>query len=103
MGYYINCRFNIGKAAQIVDMGGRIVDKPSSFHAIPPGEVLICVVENGPFDAAAVCYNEREFEDFGLAEDTRPKKWVLLDKETVISQVPEIAHPRHGPFRKITH
>ena len=98
MGYYIETEFPTGKAMQLVGTNhGRVIEKPSSFHAIPDDQLLICVVENGFFDAAAVCYNEREFEEFGYPEDTRTKTWVLLKRETVLKLVPTLAD-KHGPF-----
>ena len=98
MGYYIECYMSTRKAVQIVDdYGGRIIEKPASFHAIPDDQLLICVVENGFFDAAVVCYNEDEFEEFGYPDDTRPKTWVLLKRETVLKLVPTLTD-KHGPF-----
>ncbi len=98
MGYYIETAFPTAKAMQIIaDHSGRVIEKPSSFHAIPDDQLLICVVENGFFDAAAVCYNESEFEEFGYHNDPRTKTWVLLKRETVLKLVPALAD-KHGPF-----
>lgn len=38
---------------------------------------LICVVDNGGFQAAAFCYNRREFQDFRIPQDLRPKYWIV--------------------------
>lgn len=100
MGYYIECNYPTGKATQIVALGGRVIDRPTSFNTISDDDVLICVVENGPFDAAAVCYCESEFEEFGYSGDSRPKTWMLIPKKTVIALVPRIAG-EHGPFREV--
>lgn len=41
---------------------------------------LICVVDNGPFEAAAYVYSEKEYMAFNYARDTRPKTWLTWDK-----------------------
>jgi hypothetical protein len=42
-------------------------------------QALICVVDNGPFEAAAFAYSIDEFECFNDRKDTRPKEWLLMD------------------------
>lgn len=37
---------------------------------------LICVVNNGPFAAAAYCYNKAEFDEF-KRPDGRTKTWLI--------------------------
>ena len=46
------------------------------------GEAVICVVDNGPFEAAGYCHDEREFEIF-TAPDPRPKRWMTMEKKSV--------------------
>lgn len=74
MGYYIEVPENHGKAQQIVDIhGGTILERmPETFADIPEGQALICVVDNGPFEAAAFCYNEEEFAAFNTPDDVGP-------------------------------
>jgi hypothetical protein len=82
MGYYIEVEQNKNKAEQIVKLfGGEIVHKPN-FDNIPADKALIVVVNNGPFEAAALAYSRAEFEEFTLPEeiDPRPRKFVLMDK-----------------------
>ena len=79
MGYYIEVPNNKGKAAQIVEMyGGEIIPQPDTFDKVPQGKALICVVDNGLFEAAGYCFDSREFGEF-TRPDGRPKQWVLLD------------------------
>jgi hypothetical protein len=85
MGYYIETPEHKNKAVQICEAvkDAVIIPQPKSYKEIPEGKAIICVVDNGPFEAAAFCYNEREFEEFAEAiSDTRPKKWVLMDRAT---------------------
>jgi hypothetical protein len=84
MGYYIQTPGqNFGKAQRICDDNedAFIVPRPSSFSKIPENMGLICVVENGIFDAAAYCFSEQEFLAFTSLDDPRPKKWVIMNKE----------------------
>ena len=41
------------------------------------GRNLICVVENGPFDAALYCVDEGEYEAAADTNDTRHKRWII--------------------------
>lgn len=80
MGYYIEVPDNKGKAQQIIKLyGGRIVDRVPSFEDIAPDEGIICVVDNGPFEAAGFCYNQNELCDFAR-RDGRPKVWVIMNR-----------------------
>ena len=102
MGYYIQMPKNTDKAQQLVDLhDAAILTKCPTFEEIPKGKALICVVDNGPFEAAALCHSAEEFAVFsapddvgpntveyhgGLAEihirseQQRPRTWVLMDQ-----------------------
>lgn len=41
----------------------------------PDGEMAVCLVNNGPFTAAGIIFNRREWKCFTDAGDSRPKKW----------------------------
>lgn len=89
MGYYIQTPRNQFKAEQMVDsFGAEIlhgVDKPV-WKDIPDSKALICVVDNGAFEAAALCYSEDELEAFLPTEtDKRPRVWVVMDKDVAHS------------------
>jgi len=81
MGKYINQTSSgeilppSGKSEVIVMDGGRIIPQPADFI-----ENLVCVVDNFAFEAAAYCYNEREFLDFTSPADYRKKTWLIYDK-----------------------
>jgi len=81
MGWYIDTEVNKGKATYIEEnYNGMIIPRPTSFDKVPDSKALICVVDNGFFEAAGYCFSEREFEVF-TAPDPRPKTWLLMDKE----------------------
>ncbi len=63
------------KISGLLDDGAVEIPKPENFV-----ENLVCVVNNGPFAAAAHCYDKRELVDFSIASDTRPKRWFIWDK-----------------------
>ena len=76
MGKYLNTDSrgrnlpSTGKAKTLIDDGAQIVSG-EQFE-----ENLICVVENGLFDAAAYAYSESEFKVFKM-DDGRSKTWLI--------------------------
>lgn len=92
MGFYIEVPINLMKAEWIVGVhkGAKMIIQPEKFSDIPEGKFLIIVVNNGLFEAAAVAYSESEFEEFTRADDTRSKKFLLLDRETTFQYVPSL-------------
>lgn len=83
MGYYIEVPESKDKARQIVELyGGRIVPSAPSFEDITPDEAIICVVDNGPFEAAGFAYSQRELYVFSEL-DGRPRMWVIMDRKKV--------------------
>lgn len=81
MGYYIEVPKNKDKAQQIVELyGGRIVFSPPLFEDIAPDEAIICVVDNGPYEAAGFCYNQAELYAF-THMDGRRRVWVIMGRQ----------------------
>jgi len=82
MGYYIETKTNFGKADIIRNENNGIsIPRPKSFADIPLDKGLICIIDNGMFEAAAFCYSEQEFEAFNDPEDTRHKSWVIIPRD----------------------
>lgn len=48
---------------------------------------LVCVVDNGIFEAAAYCYSSSEFEQFSRPDDKRPKTWLRFDNVAEIRKL----------------
>lgn len=44
-------------------------------------KLLVCVVDNGGWQAAALCLNNHEYARFNQASDPRPKTWFLVEKD----------------------
>lgn len=45
--------------------------------------VPVCLVDNGYFTAAAICYSPKEMEAFDNPNDYRPKTWYIIEKSKV--------------------
>ena len=84
MGYYIETPGQyLGKALKIAqDHDGSIVTEEESYKAlVDPDLAVIVVVSNGAFEAAAFTYNKKKWLDFHTDGDTRPKKYVILNRD----------------------
>ncbi len=80
MGYYIEVPQSKGKAQQLVALhNAKIAACLTSLDEVPDDQALICIVDNGPFEAAGYCYSQQELDDFS-SFDGRFKQWVLMDK-----------------------
>ena len=88
MGYYIQTDGTHGKAAYIVRaLGGELVSQEAASAAIDdPTKGVVVVVNNGPFEAAAFAYDRREFNAFTGTSDTRPKKFVIVDRSVAVEK-----------------
>ena len=81
MGFYVEVPSHKNKAELIVKMypGSKIVSETEAKSANRAGEGVVVVVDNGPFEAAAFAFSEREFDEFTRFDDWRPKKFVLME------------------------
>ena len=86
MGIYIETPMPRKKAEQIINIyqGTTVLAHQPEKFEIPKDKMLVCVVCNGIFDAAALVHNEREFRGFSLSYDERPKTWLLMDRKTAL-------------------
>ena len=84
MGFYIQGPL-VGKADFLMERyNADIVSMTRAQQLVGDDKLaVICLVDNGPFEAAAYCYDAREFAGFTHPEDMRPKLWMTMDKETV--------------------
>lgn len=82
MGYYINPDLNT--KAQWLSKNGELVSASSPLpkpSTLPSDKVLVCLVDNGHFNSAALVYDDREFRGFTEPMDHRHKMWFILDKQ----------------------
>ena len=86
MGRYINQNSNgarlpnCGKADYIILDGGVEISEPKEWC-----ENLVCVVENGPFDAALYCVDKGEYRAATNPNDHRPKRWIIYPKASELA------------------
>lgn len=84
MGCYLETPAPTQKAVQLAQLyEATPVPEPLTLTAVPPGQVLICVVENPTFDAAAVCYDAEEFRSLKYDGTFRLRTWLLMDRDVV--------------------
>lgn len=81
MGYYIETAMPKGKTEIICKEldGIEISQDEAEFFIKEDMGAIVCVVDNGPFEAAAYCYNLNEFRVFTDKSDDRPRRWVLIE------------------------
>lgn len=90
MGYYIETGTFKGKAQWILNncKGSHgVIGRPTSVDA---GMVPVCVVDNGPFDAAGIAFNPREAEAFDLPSDPRLRQWLIIRIEDAEDMCPRV-------------
>lgn len=81
MGRYIQGPWK-GKADMLVQKyGAKRIQQDQAVAAFRAGEGVVCVVDNGPFEAAAYAYSESEVNAFSHP-DGRPKVWLTMNKQT---------------------
>lgn len=89
MGFYINPKDGSSKEDWLKKNGSLLVFGPSEFSWKDDVEFLpVCLVDNGPFTAAGIAFNEREFQAFNRPDD-RPKEWYKVKKELLKEFLPE--------------
>lgn len=80
MGFYIECISEKCKSQYLVsEYSAKIIPKPKKFLDIDADKGLICVIDNGEWEAAGFCYSEKEFKRFS-SDDGRKKTWLIMDK-----------------------
>ena len=75
MGFYINPK--VGTKEEYVKKH-RIAQPFQGWEGRPKGSLPVCIVNNGPFTAAGVCFDELEYAAFNSPDDYRPKSWYYL-------------------------
>lgn len=116
---YVQVPKNKAKAEQLRDLYGAVIleKRPSSLEEVPEDKVLICCVDNGPFEAAGVCDTIKDFTEFERDDPVpdeppvlgafaatinlmsvyealgmqRPRTYVLLDREVALELGAQIA------------
>lgn len=91
MGYYIN-HPRVSKEVWLEQNGIPVPKVERSFVDPKSGLVLVCLVDNFMFSAAAIVYSPGEYREFSDESDNRPKSWYLVEVEKLKS-IPGISLP----------
>lgn len=79
MSYYIEVPDGHKKALQLEALYGAEILKEAPLWGDHPNKAIICVVDNGPFEAAAFCYSPQELTYFKQDSSGRPRTWLVMD------------------------
>lgn len=89
MGFYINPE-NQTKERWLVNEAQFLSSAPPTFPE-SKDEVLVCLVDNGPFTAAGIAFDEDEMKAFiGPNNDERAKFWFVAPRDRIIDVCPEV-------------
>ena len=78
MGVYVNPA-GMSKEDWLAQNGELLIESPK-WEDEKEGNLPVSLVDNGPFRAAGVCFDERELECFAESiRDTRPKTWFMVE------------------------
>lgn len=86
MGFYINPS-DRSKEQWLQENGTPTATVPTPTNDAVP----VCLVDNGPFTAAAICYDDSETRAFNDPGDDRPRQWFLVPKTKILEVCPSAA------------
>lgn len=88
MTRYIQTPANTDKAGQLEALYNAVEVSSEDLYVpvTTPAVVLVCVVQNPEFDAAAIVEDDRDLADFSRP-DGRPKRWLLMNREVATGLV----------------
>ncbi len=84
MGYYIN-KNSKGELLSPINKTQALIADGAKITTARFQPNLVCVVENGLFDAAGYCFSKEEFEQFNNPNDDRPKTWLIYEHAAKLS------------------
>jgi len=89
MGYYINPP-DRSKEEWLKEQGEPVIGPT---WPPPDEEMYVCLVDNGAWTAAGICYNEAEFKAFQpTTSDKRPREWFSVSELSLVDVCPELEH-----------
>lgn len=83
MGFYINPSIE-SKEDFLERVGTPIAREDVNLDDAHNGLLPVVLVNNGPFTAAGIIYDERELREFTRDDDTRPRKYFLVEVNDLI-------------------
>ena len=82
MGCYINPPNGETKEAWLAREAKPLPRVPPECYRALDGWMVVCLIDNGPFRAAGVAFNDRELAAFKY-DDGRPKVWYIAPIESI--------------------
>lgn len=89
MGAYVNPP-GVEKEAWLAVYADLVPDAPDSVSE-REGELPVCLVDNGPFTAAGIAYDDRELSVFCDSRDARPKRWYWAPVDDLLAVSSELS------------
>jgi hypothetical protein len=81
MGYYIQTDDSHNKAEYLItNYGATQLASAPVWESVPDSLAIICIIDNGKFEAACYIFNPRELARFKYSSDSRPKTWLTMPK-----------------------
>ena len=91
MGMYVNPT-NGPKEGWLNAHAEHVLTKAPKWDDVSFNKGIVCLVNNGPFTAAGICYSRDELECFADPKDMRPKVWFIVPKDALIAVCPQYAN-----------
>jgi hypothetical protein len=89
MGVYINPK--VGTKEEWLKSNALVLGvRPCKFDEVPSDNLQVCLIHNGAFTAAGICYNTRELDAFQNPKDSRPKIFFLAKTSDLLEVCPEL-------------
>lgn len=95
MGFYIETDSAKNKAAWLVKNAGATLLAAPKF--LTGESTTVCVVDNGPFEAAAIAYSPEELRAFNNPRDSRPVVWLAVPTKEVLKHCPYVKEMLRTP------
>lgn len=86
MGAYIDPK-DCSKEKWLQEHAAQLAFLPH-WDEIPIGSLLVVLVDNGPFTAAAIVFSMGEYGAFTMANDPRPKKFFVANTAKLLDVCP---------------
>lgn len=78
MGYYVNVE---NKEDWLTNHARLKLANAPAWEDCPNDCFIIVLIDNGPFTAAFIAYDKREYEEMTLPSDNRPKTFYFIPKD----------------------
>lgn len=99
MGYYIEDTRTVSKEDFLLYYGRQIAAPTlEDGRDYTTGPVVVCLVDNGLFTAAGICYSQQEMQQFlPTWDDQRPRYWFELDRTRAAQRCPDFPGAQPSP------